>query len=216
MCQIWTILPIAPDVQVSHSSVVTWRHFSELQTFSQTAAAQVHPQCHSNICDCCSLRWIQRQWFSALSQAYAYSCGWHCESNIFGPQCWSSLPRYGYIYIRMHDRLATWLHGYTEIRKHRCTDTRITRIHGCTDRLIQPSPLWLDIYIYNLQHVFGRMHGYMDDVRCMMWHVLSLVQIAFFNCRQSVQKHTAQESTEDVKKVKKKSYWDFWIQWFVS
>ena len=111
MCQIWTILPVAPDVQVSPSSVVTWRHFSELQTFSQTAAAQVHPQCHSNICDCCSLRWIQRQWFSALSQAHAYPCGWHCESDIFGPQCWSSLPRYGYIYIWMHDRLATWLHS---------------------------------------------------------------------------------------------------------
>ena len=242
MCQIWTILPIAPDVQVSQSSVVTWRHFSELQTFSQTAAAQVHPQCHSNICDCCSLRWIQRQWFSALSQAYAYSCGWHCESNIFGPQCWSSLPRYGYIYIWMHDRLATWLHGYTETRKHRCTDTRITRMHGCTDTWMHGCmDAWIYvwcmmydvrcmydvgckadpafpvyIYIYNLQHVFGRMHGYMDDERCMMWHVLSLVQMAFFNCRQSVQKHTAQESTEDVKKVKKKSYWDFWIQWFVS
>ena len=38
-----------------------WRHFSELWSFSQAAVAQVHPQCHSNICDCCSLRWIQRR-----------------------------------------------------------------------------------------------------------------------------------------------------------
>ena len=28
---------------------------------SQAAASQFHPQCHSNICHCCSLRWIQRQ-----------------------------------------------------------------------------------------------------------------------------------------------------------
>ena len=33
-----------------------WGHFSELMIFSQAAAILIHPQCHSNICDCCSLR----------------------------------------------------------------------------------------------------------------------------------------------------------------
>ena len=165
----------------------------------------------------------------------------------------SPLRLYLYMDAKSFGNVAAWIHGSTETPMHwytDYTDYTDTRMHGYLDawiyvwcmmydvcmmwgaRLIQPSPLWL--YIYNLQHVFGRMHWYMDDVRCMMciyislyifkhierytcMHVLPLVQIAFFNCRQSVQKHTAaQESTEDVKKVKKKSYWDFRIQWCVS
>ena len=153
-------------------------------------------------------------------------------------------PLWLYLYMdaRSFGNVAAWIHGNTDAlihELHGCTDARILGcmdawMHGymydvwcmmydvwCTMYVWCRVQGWsslprIYIYIYNLQHVFGRMHGYMDDVRCMMWHVLSLVQIAFFNCRQSVQKHTAQESTEDVKKVKKKSYWDFWIQWFVS
>jgi len=155
---------------VSWWSVGARRHFSELQTFSQTAAAQVHPQCHSNICDCCSLRWIQRQWFSALSQAHAYSCGWHCESNIVGAD--PAPPRYGYIYIWMHDCLATWLHGYTETRIHRYTDTQIhgytdARIHGCMDA-------WMHGYMYDVR--------YMYDVGCKADPAFLVMAINIYIC----------------------------------
>ena len=122
------------------------RHFSELQTFSQSAAAQVHPQCHSNICDCCSLRWIQRQSCTALCSR---SCLldrmslWVinvCASETkFGPgpsvctfffEGWSSLPLdimiqqryynairlYGYMAIWLYGYMAIWLYGYMAIR----------------------------------------------------------------------------------------------------
>ena len=119
-----------------------WRHFSELQIFSQSAAAQVHPQCHSNICDCCSLRWIQRQWFSALSQAHAYSCGWHCESNIFGADPATPpvmvISIYGCTIVWQHGFMDTRKHGYTDTQIHRYTDTRMhgymdAWMHGCMD-----------------------------------------------------------------------------------
>ena len=170
---------------VSWWSVGARRHFSELQTFSQTAAAQVHPQCHSNICDCCSLRWIQRQWFSALSQAHAYSCGWHCESNIFGADPATPpvmvISIYGCTIVWQHGFMDTWKHGNTETRIHRHTDTRIhgctdTWMHGCMDAWIH---VWCTIYVwcrvqswsslprYGYKYIYmymdARMHGYLQS-----------------------------------------------------
>jgi hypothetical protein len=88
-------------------------------------------------------------------------------------RCWSSHPpRYGYIYIWMHDCLATWLHGYTETRIHRYTDTQIhgytdARIHGCMDA-------WMHGYMYDVR--------YMYDVGCKADPAFLVMAINIYIC----------------------------------
>ena len=88
-------------------------------------------------------------------------------------RCWSSPPPgYGYIYIWMHDCLATWLHGYTETRIHRYTDTQIhgytdARIHGCMDA-------WMHGYMYDVR--------YMYDVGCKADPAFLVMAIYIYIC----------------------------------
>ena len=52
------------------------KHFSEQWIFSQTAVRSMHHQCYSYICDCCSLRWIQRHAFHYPICKTSY-CFWY-------------------------------------------------------------------------------------------------------------------------------------------